>query len=140
MTQEFLLPKLLRREGQIDRILQAIMALSNEHAYRVEIHEQKPKRSDSQNRYLWGVCYASLLQVLPGWDADDVHDYMLGECFGWEVMEGLGRKRMRPIRRSSKLNKQEFTDFVDFIHRRAAQYGVVIPDADPDWFLKDVAA
>jgi hypothetical protein len=65
---------------------------------------------------------------LPGWDAEDVHEYMLGEWSGWEALEGLGRKRLRPLRRSSRLNKQEFADFVDFIQRKAAEHGVFIPD------------
>jgi hypothetical protein len=65
---------------------------------------------------------------LPGWDAEDIHEYMLGECFGWETIAGLGRKRLRPLKRSSVLNKQEFSDFVAFIQRRAAEHGVYIPE------------
>lgn len=119
------------REHTINRVLlPALMGLSTDHAYEVTIEESKPTRSLSQNAYLWGVCYAELLKVLPGWHADDVHEYMLGEWSGWETIEGMGRKRLRPLRRSSKLNKQEFADFVAFIQQKAAEHGVVIPDPE----------
>jgi hypothetical protein len=120
----------LRSDLSTERVQKVIAALSKEKAWTIEIDEYKPKRSDSQNRYLWGVCYAELMKVLPGWQAEDIHEYMLGEHFGWETIEGMGRKRLRPLRRSSALNKQEFSDFVAFIQRKAAEHGCYIPDAN----------
>jgi hypothetical protein len=120
----------LRSDLSTERVQKIIAALSKEKAWTIEIDEFKPKRSDSQNRYLWGVCYAELMKVLPGWQAEDIHEYMLGEHFGWETIEGMGRKRLRPLRRSSALNKQEFSDFVAFIQRKAAEHGCYIPDAN----------
>ncbi len=120
----------LRSDISTERVQKVIGALSKEKAWTIEIEEYKPKRSDQQNRYLWGVCYAELMKVLPGWQAEDIHEYMLGEHFGWETIEGMGRKRLRPLRRSSALNKQEFSDFVAFIQRKAAEHGCYIPDAN----------
>jgi hypothetical protein len=120
----------LRSDLSTERVQKIIAALSKEKAWTIEIDEYKPKRSDQQNRYLWGVCYAELMKVLPGWQAEDIHEYMLGEHFGWETIEGMGRKRLRPLRRSSALNKQEFSDFVAFIQRKAAEHGCYIPDAN----------
>lgn len=105
--------------------------LPTDKPWRVEIKREAKRRSDPQNRYLWGVCYPALCKHLPGWDAEDVHEYMLGEHFGWERAELLGRVKLRPIRRSSKLTKQEFAEFVDFIQRKAAEHGVHIPDPEP---------
>lgn len=99
-------------------------------AWRVVVEPWKPKRSESQNRYLWGVVYPTFTERLDGWEADDVHEFFLGEHFGWETLEGLGRKRVKPVRRSSKLSKQEFSDYVAFIQRRAAGMGVFIPDPE----------
>src|SRR6185369_15430206 len=99
------LPK-MRSITATERAQAVLSALSLEKAWEIEIDEHKPTRIDQQNRYLWGVCYAELVKVLPGWHAEDIHDYMLGEHFGWETIEGMGRKRMRPLRRSSALNKQ----------------------------------
>lgn len=102
-----------------------------------EIKDKRPRRSLEQNAYLWGVVYAEILKHMPGWDADDLHEYFLGEHFGWETLEGFGRKRMRPIRRSSKLKTTEFMDFIAFIQRRMAELGVYIPD--PNEQMRDVA-
>lgn len=116
------------RAGAVERFAKVLCALDADKAWEVKVIEKKRQRSEQQNRYLWGVCYAELVKALPGWDAEDVHEYMLGEHFGWETIEGLGRKRIKPIRRSSRLNKMEFADFVAFIQRKAAEHGVFIPD------------
>src|SRR4051812_44669950 len=90
---QFKLPKEAElRETVIARAVAQLRRLPDGKAFVLKVEELRPKRSEQQNRYLWGVCYAELLKVLPGWDSDDVHEYMLGECFGWEVMEGMGRK------------------------------------------------
>lgn len=93
----------------------------------VECKPWKATRSTEQNAYLWGVCYATLERET-GQEAEDWHEYMLGEWAGWERYELFGRAKVRPRRRSSKLNKAEFVDFVEFIQRRAAQNGIYIPD------------
>ena len=89
-------------------------------------------RSIQQNRYLWGVCYPMIIEQgrLDGWRNDDLHEYFLGEHFGWETLEGLGRKRMRPLNRSSSLTKMEFVDYVAFVQEKAAGLGIVIPDPE----------
>jgi hypothetical protein len=97
-------------------------------AWEIIVGPYKKHRSDQQNRYLWGVIYPTITKTLHGWTADDVHEYMLGEWSGWETLEGLGRKRLRPIRRSSKLSTSEFAEFVGFIQQRMAEHGVYIPD------------
>jgi hypothetical protein len=102
-----------------------------------EVKGKGPRRSHEQNRYLWGIVYATILKHLEGWDADDVHEYCLGEWGGWETMEGFGRKRLRPLRRSSKLNTTEFAEFVSFIQRHMAEKGIQIPN--PGEALSDVA-
>ena len=63
---------------------------------------------------------------------NDLHEYFLGEHFGWQTLEGFGRKRVKPLRRSSPLSKTEFVDFVDFIQRTMAGHGVYIPDPEEE--------
>jgi hypothetical protein len=92
------------------------------------VKDKRPRRSDEQNRYLWSAVYGTILKHLPGWSANDVHEYFLGEHFGWETLEGLGRKRLKPIRRSSRLSTTEFSDYVAFIQRTMAEKGVYVPD------------
>lgn len=142
MTQQFILPKLMSREGTIARIARVLETLAQETAWCIEVKEHKPRRSDAQNRYLWGVVYPTVLKAgkLEGWTAEEVHDYCLGEHFGWETVTGLGRRKIRPIRRSSRLNKQEFSDYIAFIQRRMSEHGIYIPDADPDHWNEEIAA
>ena len=138
--QQFILPKLAHREGAIERIAKILGTLGQESAWRVELHEHKPTRSTQQNRYLWGCVHPTILKAgkLEGWTAEEVHDYCLGEHFGWETVTGFGRKKIRPLRRSARLSKTEFMDFIAFIQQRMAEHGIFIPDPDPDWqFAED---
>ncbi len=131
MTQVFHLPA-QDRERAVTRIATVLTHLSSECGWDVEIHEHKTKRSDGQNRYLWGVVYPSILaaggNTLAGWRIEDLHEFFLGEHFGWDLIEGFGKKRQRPIRRSSKLSTVEFMDFVGFIQQRMAEIGIYVPD------------
>lgn len=131
-NQVFVLPTLLSREKIIARIATVLGALTHDKAWRISVCEHKASRSQQQNRYLWGVIYKTILEAgqLQGWDADDLHEYLLGEWSGWEVIEGFGRKRMKPIQRSSTLNKEQFAAYIDFIQRKMAEHGVFIPDAN----------
>jgi hypothetical protein len=127
--QEFYIPATDARlvvVQRIGRVLENLPMLR----WRVEVSEAKPVRSNNQNRYLWGVVYPTIIQAgrLDGWEAQDIHEYLLGECFGWEMVEAFGRKRQRPLRRSSKLSKLEFLDFTRFIQNRMAEHGIYVPD------------
>ena len=91
------------------------------------------KRSLEQNAYLWGVCYEMMLAHSLrdlGFDADDVHEYMLGEYHGWKTLKGLGVTRKKPIERSSGKSVSEFMSYIDFVQRKASDMGVYIPDSD----------
>lgn len=94
---------------------------------KVSVEQFRKRRSNEQNRYLWGVCYKALRDAT-GQDAEDWHSYFLGEWSGWEEYELFGKRRLRPLRRSSKLSTVEFADYVAFIQQRAAEHGVFIPD------------
>ncbi len=127
----FILSKSARTEDRFERIGDVVHTLERlpiDKSFKVEITEVKRTRSLQQNRYLWGVVYAKIKEHLEGWDAEDIHEYCLGEHFGWEMLEGLGkRRRLRPIKRSSKLSTMEFMDFVDWIIRHMAEKGIDIP-------------
>lgn len=120
------------RETAIRRLTAFVGLLDTTKAWRIEVNEQKSKRSLQQNAYLWGVVYPTIIkaggETLAGWTNDDIHEYLLGEHFGWEVLSGFDRKRVRPIRRSSRLSVSEFMDYLAFIQHRMAEHGIVIPD------------
>lgn len=90
------------------------------------------RRSYEQNAYLWGVVYPSILtqgrEQLTNMTADDLHEYFLGEVYGWEEMRCFGRKRLRPKRRSSRLQVSEFSEFVGEITVRMAEIGIQVPE------------
>ena len=98
----------------------------------VTVELWKKPRTNQQNAYLWGVVYPTVLEaggeMLRGWTRDDLHDYFLGECFGWETLEGFGRSRSKPVKRSSSLNRQEFSDYLTFLDTRCADMGIIIPE------------
>ena len=112
--------------------IRMVQGLSPDKTWAIEVTEWKKPRTNQQNAFLWGVAYPAILEgggeALAGWTRDDLHEYFLGECFGWETLEGFGRKRMRPLKRSSKLTKQEFSDYLLFLETRCAQMGIVIPE------------
>jgi len=101
-------------------------------SWQVSIEAFKPKRTEQQNAFLWGVVYPSILEgggeMLRGWTKQDLHEYFLIETFGSEIIEGFGRKRHKPLKRSSKMTKQEFRDFIDLIEVRCAEMGIHIPE------------
>jgi len=90
---------------------------------------RKSRRSSPQNALLWAL-YEDAIEkggeALGGWGKDDVHEYMLGEFFGWDKREAFGRTRLKPKKRSSRLTKTQFSEFVEFIVRRFAEHGVVL--------------
>ena len=113
-------------------IANMVSRLDPAQSWQISIEAFKPKRSDQQNAFLWGVVYPSILEgggeSLRGWTTTDLHEYFLIEAFGSEVIEGFGRKRHKPLRRSSKLTKQEFSDYLAIIEAKCAELGIHIPD------------
>ena len=122
-----------RRTKRIVGLMAYLAKLPIDHAWRLEITEAKSRRTLSQNALLWSL-YGEILrkggESLGGWAADDLHEYCLGEWSGWEKLEGFGRKRLRPLKRSSRLSKSEFTAYLDFIYRRMAEHGIVLDDPE----------
>src|SRR5919109_2216622 len=88
---------------------------------------RKHRRTNTQNALLWSL-YADILESggeeMRGWTKDDLHEFFLIDHFGAETLELFGRKRLKPHRRSSRLTKTEFSDFVEHIVRFMAERGV----------------
>jgi len=108
--------------------------LSKENNFPVEviIRKWKPRRTDQQNRYLWGVVYGIISQET-GNDVNDLHLYFLGEFFGWEDYEVMGMTRKRPRETSSKQIKARFSEYLEFVISKAASLGIVIPPPNHDY-------
>jgi hypothetical protein len=63
-------------------------------------------------------------EALGGWTRDDVKEWALGEYWGWDKFEAFGRTRLKPKKRSSRMTKQEATDFIEWYVRKMAEFGI----------------
>lgn len=113
----------------VDRFIRQLRALDPDKVWEVSVAEKRRRRSDQQNRLLWSL-YADILKMggeaMRGWNKDDLHEFFLGNFHGWETVEMFGKRKQRPMKRSSKLNRQEFSDFVESIVVFMAERGVVL--------------
>ena len=130
MSMRAVIPKEeLGRDAAVSRLVSDLRRLNPTKAYLVEVKEKRPTRTDPQNRLLWSL-YSDLLRMggeaMGGWTKDELHEFFLGEHTGWEIKTIFGLKKRVPMKRSSEMNKQEFTDFIDYIVRFAAEQGVVL--------------
>lgn len=129
---ERILPKGTKRREAEAAMIRLFLDLSPDSSWRITVEELRTRRSTAQNAFLWGVVYPTILEEggesLRGWQASDLHEFFLGEMWGWERLEGFGRARMRPVRRSSVMTKMEFSDYISFIEQRALDMGIVIPE------------
>lgn len=125
----FLLPGNVSRADIIAKVGRFLSLLSSEKTWEVEIKESRPRRTVDQNALLWAL-YTDILakggEQLAGWTKDDLHEFFLEHHFGSDVKELGGKTIEVPRRRSSKLSRQEFHDYVESILMFMAEQGVYI--------------
>ena len=145
LPKQWLLPKLLPRERVAEQIAVFVRALDAAKAYRVTVEAATIPRTSQQNRYLWGVAYKLIADAV-GYEVDEVAEFCCGQYFGWTDKrvpkkpsnpEGVESVPVRTTTTNengerSVLNKQDFTDYIAFVHRFAASNGIYIPDADEE--------
>ena len=152
--RSFILPRLLSRENVINRLLDVVMNLPLEKAWRVSIEEAKRERSHPANAYYWS-CVVTAISEATGYEVDEVHEYLCGTRWGWKDKKvpktprnPLGLESV-PIRTTttnergqrSVLSISEFIEFTEFARRFAfRKLNLVIPDPDPDYASKREAA
>ena len=127
-------PKGTHPEDIAHAVLRMTQQLPTNKAWAVTVEEWKKPRTNQQNSYLFGVVYPCILEAggeaLAGWQKEELHTYFLSEWGGSETYEGFGRVFHRPVRRSSKLTTQEFSDYLTFLEIRCADMGIIIPDVN----------
>jgi hypothetical protein len=125
-------PRNTRKEAIAQAVAVLVRDIDESKAWQVTVEEFKKPRTNQQNAYLWGVVYPAILEaggeMLRGWLADDLHEYFLGEIYGWETLEGMGRKRLRPLKRTSRMTRSEFMNYLEEVSQRCANMGIVIPE------------
>lgn len=88
----------------------------------VTIERYKKKRSDNQNRYMWGVVY-KLISVHTGYTPEEVN-----EAMKWKFLR-IHKDNLPDTVKSSKFtNSAEFEEYMENIRRWASVYlGLYIP-------------
>ena len=114
------------------RVLDAALESCKGHDVDVVVRVHQKTRSLEQNAYIWGVAYPILAEHL-GYDKheiEDLHYALIEKCFGTHFDQRM--RQMVPNKRSSKLTTKEFSEYMDWLVRFAAQEcgGVYIPLPD----------
>lgn len=93
----------------------------------VVVRQMRNKRSNNQNRYLWGVCY-KLISEETGYEKNKLHE-MFKQMFLDEIIL-INGKEYHTVKGSSELDTIDFSDeFVEKIRLWAAQeINCYIPD------------
>ena len=90
-----------------------------------------PKRSDSQNRYLW--FYYEIIAKETGENADDLHELFKRTLLP-PVFKTVRGQELKLPRSTTELSKPEFNDFLDKI---AALTGVPLPDPEAAGYISN---
>lgn len=114
--------------------------------WEIEIRPRRKTRSAKQRKSLFGVAYKAIMDAtgLQG-DADkrQLHRDMCGEFYGWTDGPLNLRKPVRTTTRNERGEPEEITtvdalELYAFIQRKAAEFGIDVPDPDPLWREKAV--
>jgi hypothetical protein len=113
-----------------------LRGFTKDKTWKVTVEQYSPslKKTREQENYLWGAVYPAFIsgggEAMRGWEKKDLHEFLLGEHFGTETLQLNGRQHSVPLRRSGKLNIEEYSGFIEFIQRYASNLGIVIPDPE----------
>ena len=128
--------------GNAMRALQSA-AIGGDEILVVRIEPEEKKRTQRQNKYLWGVVYKYLVDNDPGYFGNEETERLLkgrGIAMNEIVHEFCKAQFLPPLelaigggmkikKSTAKLNRQEFNDYVENIRRWAAnELQVFIPD------------
>lgn len=75
------------------------------------IHNRKPKRTEAQNRYYWGVYLPQIARETGERDLDKLHELFKGKFLTEGVVEVLGEK-VRLKKSTTELGVAEFSQFI----------------------------
>ena len=109
----------------------------------VKVSKYKAKRSLNQNAYYWGVVVNCVRDGLldMGFDrsmlsAENIHEMLKAKFLKQDIANDQG-EFITMIKGSSELNKLEFMDYIDDVHRWAAEFlsiNIPSPGQQGDFF------
>jgi hypothetical protein len=89
----------------------------------IEIKPVKPLRTLEQNSIYWKIIAA--LAAYVGMTKAEMHDEVLSELHGFDLVEFRGSIKKRPRGRSSNLSREDFSPLIEIAMRWCAEMGVV---------------
>lgn len=75
------------------------------------VHSERPKRSEQQNKFYWGVYLPKVAEETGEKDLDRLHELFKGKFLTEGVVEVLGEK-VRMKKSTTELSKSEFTEYI----------------------------
>ena len=93
------------------------------------VKKEKSGRTLSQNRYLWGVVYATLAEW-SGHEPEELHHYLCSQFLPIQEKTFPSGVVMAQAPGTSTLTIEQFSQYVDRVVRWAADQGVYVPSAD----------
>lgn len=92
----------------------------------VQVDREYGVRSQNQNRYLFGVVYRVIAEHT-GHTETEIHELMKRICLPPVYKKIMGREIKMPAS-TTKLSKNEFSDYVERIKAEVASLGLEIPE------------
>lgn len=130
MKQQIRLPATANRAGIIERVSRMLRGLACDKAWVIEVSEYKPRRTLAQNSLLWGWVYPQVLKVahdrLPDATVEELHEFFLEQHYGFVRKDFFGMPKRVAARRSSNMDKQMFSDHIQFIVAYMANSGYFV--------------
>lgn len=132
----------INREPAVRALVARLLSYEPGKPLAVSFRRLAKERSLDQNAALWGVAYPPLMEAM-GLEGDreknELHEFWCGEYFGWGERNYFGRRKLYPIRTTTRnehgerdlISTLDMMAFYNFIQRRAAENGVEVPDPDP---------
>jgi len=121
---------LLRKGIRLDRerATELVNRLSLDKDWDLTATIHKAQRSRSVEKYYRGVVLKMIAEHT-GDSEKDLHEVLLGEILGSQVVTILGHQKRVPVKRSGDMAPAEYMDFVDRVKALAAEHlGLYIPD------------
>jgi hypothetical protein len=110
-----------------DDLNRHISGLDKSVPWSIEIKRKRREKTNSQLSYWWGYVVKTACDQT-GNEAQDIHDWLCIEAWGFKEKEVFGVKRRIPVRTITTdpmLNVEEMKDFIEWSTARLVQEGVV---------------
>ena len=107
----------------IDQIDSTIAEAKNGLTLTLEPLEFEQTHNQRGYYHMWKKKFADFCGSTP----DEMHEYLLCETYGSEVVETMIGIRTRPLQRSSTANRTEYSVLIDTLIRVAADMGFHVP-------------